>query len=325
MSSFGERLKKFRELKGLSVEDVSRASKINPRFISALEDNNFDGLPGGVFNRGFIKAYARCCGADEGELLTEYDQLLRQTRGHDLQFLPVDKPASLESSQTGRYVPAVIAFVLIVIVAGFFYLRSTRTKISPKSRVESAAVQPSPATAQSRPPSNTSPAENPLLPSVLPPNLSGDPGQGTAAETVGTLKPGDSSGSEPPTAARSDATKDPSASTVGEKKPLSTPVPEARVNPGEKNPAEDVIVRRGKGPIRLQIEAKENTWLLIHRDGLEVYRKILLSRETLHFTAKEKLEIVCGNAGGVTLTVDGRILPPLGRTGEVKSVTYARP
>jgi hypothetical protein len=50
----------------------------------------------------------------------------------------------------------------------------------------------------------------------------------------------------------------------------------------------------------------------------------MLSKETLHFTAKEKLEIVCGNAGGVTFTVDGKPQPPLGRSGEVKSVTYER-
>jgi cytoskeleton protein RodZ len=114
-------------------------------------------------------------------------------------------------------------------------------------------------------------------------------------------------------------------STVEEKKQPSTPSREEQVNsPGGKQ-AEDVVVSRGKGPISLQIAAKENTWLLVRRDGTEIYRKIMLSKETLHFTAKEKLELVCGNAGGVTLTVDGKALPPLGRSGEVKSVTYARP
>jgi cytoskeleton protein RodZ len=327
MASFGEHLRQIRELKGLSVEDVSRASKINPHFIAALEIDNFDVLPGGVFNRGFIKAYARCCGADERELLSEYDQLLKQKRGPDLQLLPVDKPVSTEKSRpTGRYTPAIIAFVLIVIVGGFFYIRSTRTKLSPKPEVENAAVQPPPTGVQSPASSSPSTAENPVLPAVLPPNPSGEPspGSGPETDTTGTSKPADSSKPGLP-GSKSDTAKDQSTSALGEKKPPSTPAPEAQGNPEEKKPAEGVTVARGKGPISLQIAAKENTWLSIRKDGQEVYRKIMLSKETLHFSAKEKLEIVCGNAGGVTFTVDGRTLPPLGRTGEVKSVTYARP
>jgi cytoskeleton protein RodZ len=324
MASFGEHLKQIRELKGLSVEDVSRHSKINPHFIEALEAENFDTLPGGVFNRGFIKAYAKCCGADERELLSDYENLLKQKKGFDLQLLPVDKPAPSEGSRsTGRYVPAAIALVIIGVVGAFFYLRSTRMKVPQRTEAENASVQAPPIATHNEPSSQAPLSENPAVPAVLPPNPSAEQnsGSGTSPEGIST--------SNSPGPSKSDATpqspQSQSFSAVEERKQPSTPPREAQVGSSDSQPAEDVVVSRGKGPIRIQIAAKENAWLSIRRDGTEIYRKIMLSKETLQFTAKEKLEIVCGNAGGVIFTVDGKTLPPLGRSGEVKSVTYARP
>ncbi|MBZ5536752.1 MAG: DUF4115 domain-containing protein [Acidobacteriia bacterium] len=333
MASFGEHLKQIRELKGLSGEDVARLSKINPHFIEALENDNFDVLPGGVFNRGFIKAYARCCGVDERELLSEYENLQKQKRGTDLQLLSVDKPVPSEGPRSmGRYLPAVIALAVIVSVSTYFYLRSTRTSVPQRTGGENAGVQSSPTAARNVPSSQSPPSENPAVPAVLPPSPGGEqtPNSGQSPDATSTTGSPGSLKSEPtPPVIKGEAGQQPSQgqplSTVEEKKLPSTSPREAQVNsPGSKQ-AEDVVLSRGKGPISLQIVAKENTWLLVRRDGTEIYRKIMLSKETLHFTAKEKLELVCGNAGGVTLTVDGRTLPPLGRSGEVKSVTYARP
>ena len=325
MASFGEHLKQIRELKGLSVEDVSHLSKINPHFIEALEADNFETLPGGVFNRGFIKAYARCCGADERGLLSEYENLLKQKRGPDLQLLPVDKPAPAEGSRsTGRYVPAAIALVVIVVAATLFYLRSNRVKPPERAGAENASVQPSPAVVQNPPSSQASPSEKSAVPAVLPPNPGSEqtPGSGTSPETSSSSASPTASKPEP---AASQASRGQPVPAVEEKKQPSASSQPASTGSPDNKPAEDMVVSRGKGPITIQIVAKENTWLSVRRDGTEIYRKIMLSKETLHFTAKEKLEIVCGNAGGVTLTVDGRTLPPLGRSGEVKSVTYARP
>jgi cytoskeletal protein RodZ len=70
MASFGERLKRERELREISLRDIADATKINIRYLEALEHNRFEILPGGVFNKGFIRAYARFIGAD-GEALVE--------------------------------------------------------------------------------------------------------------------------------------------------------------------------------------------------------------------------------------------------------------
>ena len=64
MASFGESLKRERELREISLRQISEATKINLRYLEALEENRFDALPGGLFNKGFIRAYATYIGID---------------------------------------------------------------------------------------------------------------------------------------------------------------------------------------------------------------------------------------------------------------------
>src|SRR5579883_1623355 len=71
--SFGQRLKRERELRGVSRDEVCAATRIGPRFLDALENEKWELLPGGIFNRGFIRAVARFLGLDEDDLVAEYD------------------------------------------------------------------------------------------------------------------------------------------------------------------------------------------------------------------------------------------------------------
>lgn len=82
MASFGEELKRERELRDISLKEISEATKISIRFLEGLEQNNFDVLPGGVFNRGFIRAYARFIGVDGEEMVNAYlhEVALREAR-----------------------------------------------------------------------------------------------------------------------------------------------------------------------------------------------------------------------------------------------------
>jgi transcriptional regulator with XRE-family HTH domain len=79
--SFGECLRRERELRRISLRDVSEATKINIRYLEALERNEFTFLPAGAFTRGFIRSYARFIGADENEMVNAYlYELGRQER-----------------------------------------------------------------------------------------------------------------------------------------------------------------------------------------------------------------------------------------------------
>jgi cytoskeletal protein RodZ len=79
MSSFGEELRRERELRRITLREVSEATKITLRYLEALEKNEFDQLPGGVFNRGFVRAYAQFIGVDPEAMVTAY-LLEEQTR-----------------------------------------------------------------------------------------------------------------------------------------------------------------------------------------------------------------------------------------------------
>jgi len=72
MGTFGQRIKREREMRGVSLEEIAQATKIGTRSLRALEDEDFDRLPGGIFNKGFVRAYARFLGMDEEQAVADY-------------------------------------------------------------------------------------------------------------------------------------------------------------------------------------------------------------------------------------------------------------
>jgi cytoskeletal protein RodZ len=71
--SFGELLKRERELREVSLNELTVKTRVAVRFIEALENEDWKKLPGGVFNRGFVRAIARYLGLSEEHFLAEYD------------------------------------------------------------------------------------------------------------------------------------------------------------------------------------------------------------------------------------------------------------
>jgi cytoskeletal protein RodZ len=75
--SFGEELKRERELREISLREISESTKISLRYLEALERNDFASLPGGVFNRGFVRAYSQFIGVDPDAMVDAY--LMQET------------------------------------------------------------------------------------------------------------------------------------------------------------------------------------------------------------------------------------------------------
>jgi len=67
MAGFGEQLRRARAERGISLEMISERTKIAVRHLESLEEERFKDLPGGVFNRGMVRSYARVVGLDEQE------------------------------------------------------------------------------------------------------------------------------------------------------------------------------------------------------------------------------------------------------------------
>ena len=80
MGEFGDKFRKAREKKELSLDDVSNVTKIGTRMLQAIEEEHFDLLPGGVFNKGFIRAYAKHLGLDSEDAVNDYLACLRQAQ-----------------------------------------------------------------------------------------------------------------------------------------------------------------------------------------------------------------------------------------------------
>ena len=80
VGEFGDKFRKAREKKELSLDDVSNVTKISSRMLQAIEEEHFDRLPGGVFNKGFIRAYAKHLGLNSDDAVTDYLACLRQAQ-----------------------------------------------------------------------------------------------------------------------------------------------------------------------------------------------------------------------------------------------------
>ena len=92
MESLGARLKREREQRKITLDEIAQSTKIGTRFLLAIEEEHFDQLPGGIFNKGFVKAYARSVGVDEAEAVAEYE--LASGVGLPPEILPGEAPVS---------------------------------------------------------------------------------------------------------------------------------------------------------------------------------------------------------------------------------------
>ncbi|MBL9024735.1 MAG: helix-turn-helix domain-containing protein [Myxococcales bacterium] len=109
--SIGRYLRSIREARGMSVEEVSRATRIPIVSIERIEGDHFDDLPGEVFVRGFLKAYARAVQASVDEVLARYTACRRVAW-----VTPLPLSSASESRSPGRRVGVAIAFVLLLIL-----------------------------------------------------------------------------------------------------------------------------------------------------------------------------------------------------------------
>jgi cytoskeletal protein RodZ len=85
VENFGSYLKHERELRGVPLEEIAEVTKVHIRFLEALENNEFDQLPGEVFIKGYIRSYAKVIGLDSEEMITAYDENVGKDRRQELE------------------------------------------------------------------------------------------------------------------------------------------------------------------------------------------------------------------------------------------------
>src|SRR5271154_6202357 len=83
MGNFGDTLRQEREFRGITLDAITRVTKISNRHLVALEQEHFDVLPGGVFNKSMVREYARVVGLDQEEWVGRYLSAHQSTRDAD--------------------------------------------------------------------------------------------------------------------------------------------------------------------------------------------------------------------------------------------------
>src|SRR5512143_2651764 len=95
MPTLGEELRRRREERGVSLAEIAEATRIGTRFLKAIETDNFSILPGGIFTRSFIRAYAKHVGLNEDNAIALY---LQQVSGPSSDQQAAGEPASSPSA-----------------------------------------------------------------------------------------------------------------------------------------------------------------------------------------------------------------------------------
>jgi cytoskeleton protein RodZ len=163
--NFGERLKRERELREVTLEEITSATRIGPRFLEALENEEWEKLPGGVFNRGFVRSVARYLGLDEEAFLAEYDL------AHGTQVLPAEEREKNKIPAAPRWIPAVVFLGGLIILAGlvaagFYGWRYYQARRSVRqSQASSSSALPQPIV-PAPPPATAAPTAQSHVPSV---------------------------------------------------------------------------------------------------------------------------------------------------------------
>ncbi|MEQ1764122.1 MAG: helix-turn-helix domain-containing protein [Pyrinomonadaceae bacterium] len=125
--TLGENLRAAREERGVSISEVAEQTRIAPMYIECIENDNYKPLPGGIFNKGFVKSYARFIGYDEQQALQEYSRLVSQAEGAQDEHLRAYRPEVLTDDRASpSTIPTIIfaGIILALMTGGVLFLVS---------------------------------------------------------------------------------------------------------------------------------------------------------------------------------------------------------
>lgn len=133
MADIGEKLKSAREAKGLSIADIEKATKIQSRYLEAIEKNEFDKLPGDFYVRAFIRQYAQVVGLDGKELLSDYHEDVPEAKPDEYVENSIDNKSEEVRETTDNkknlwknYLPRIaigLGVIIVILVVYVLYAR----------------------------------------------------------------------------------------------------------------------------------------------------------------------------------------------------------
>ncbi|MCX7568598.1 DUF4115 domain-containing protein [Tumebacillus sp. DT12] len=265
MQEIGNELKRLREQKGCSLEEVQQATKIRSRYLEAIEEGDLSALPGMVYARGFIKSYAEYLGVNGQELLEQHGlaadvqspppEEMRSTR------VKKEREASLTNARPSllgsRAFPQIVAVVAVVAVLAIGYgviVSNNQTEDTESKSQETAKTE---AEGQPAAPLETAPA----------------PAQTPAPAPAQQPAP------EPP-------------------KPKTTVEQSAKTN----NSTTYAVTTTG--PMSMQLAATSDCWIQVTADGKIIETGTVKAGETRTWQANQNIAVLTGNSKGVTMKIN---------------------
>ncbi|MGH7389211.1 MAG: RodZ domain-containing protein [Candidatus Rokuibacteriota bacterium] len=287
MASLGPYLRELRERRGLSLEEMVRATRVAGRYLEALEAGDLRALPAPAFTRGFIRAWCQTVGVDAAEALSRYQAMSGAMPAASRPA--VGAPGEHEVPARSRNRGAVLVSFVLLVVLGLALFAVTLVLQSGRDRAVRAGASPEPPVASVAPSASTS-----GIPVSAPPS--------DEAAVPGESPSASDRRSEPAAAPRPGAVA-PTA-TLG-------PVP---ASPGPGSAAAGGTVA---SPYRLVARVSEPTWIRVRMEDRPATEETIPAGEIREWVSSAPFVLTIGNAGGVTLELNGRPLPPLGARGGV--------
>lgn len=154
-NSLGEKLRQAREDRGISISEVAEQTRISSLYLEGIEADDYRALPGGIFNKGFVKSYAKYVGLDEQEALSDYARLIASQDNNADDDSKVYRPEVLtdDRSNSSSFLTIVFAVVILGLISWGAY---TFAKYYGESSGAVTEATPTPEPAKTQDNSNTS-------------------------------------------------------------------------------------------------------------------------------------------------------------------------
>jgi cytoskeleton protein RodZ len=308
----GTALREGRESKGLTVEAVEEKTKIAPSVIVALEEGNSSRFPHPVYARGFIRSYALLLGLDAQELCAHFSREYPVPKDSDQPeaHAPQIRVKMHDSGSLSNVVriAAILGIVLLGALGWYAYEQYASRSVPESIPVQEAAPPVAP--------SETRSSESLPAPMTQMQEVAATPG----ADAALNASSGDTANAtqSAPLADVSAQAEQPAAATQGvDQEP---PVEQERIADTVVEPAPSrPDAGSAAGTRSMRISAHSASWLQARPDD-KVLDYFLRKGESTTITFDSSLSIKFGNAGGVTLELDGQPYPFEGALGEVKTL-----
>ncbi|HTS29206.1 MAG TPA: RodZ domain-containing protein [Bryobacteraceae bacterium] len=283
MTSIGETLRRERLRRGLTLVQIAADTKIGLHLLEAMEADEFDRLPGGVFTRSFLRQYAHALGLDEEEVVTWLKEQFEEPR-EPLPAPPPEPRSGLSQMPSFDDVRdrlrsdsslGALAWVVIVMLvcAGVYQLWQKGPRRLTPTQTAAAPSNPAPQSQADVKPSL------PPVPEVSKPEF----------------RP----------------------AVVSEDGTIAVPGASQPAVPREPGPTPETA-----GALRVAFTATEPVWVSIKSDGARAYSGTIDSRQSKQFDAARKMVVLVGNAGALKISLNGKPVGPFGSQGEIRLLMF---